>query len=83
MQKQVKFWKISKMTAKPKVMENVMESHWIWRTQKSANPELIKDQAFSTLMITSLILITCSFDDVLVLWGENWYWSVFGLKKGY
>ena len=35
--------------------------------KKSANPELIKDQAFSTLMITSLILITYSFDDVLVL----------------
>ena len=43
MLKQVKFWKISKMTTKPKVVENVMESHRIWRTQKSTNPELIKD----------------------------------------
>ena len=44
--KRVKFWKFSKVTAKPnghgrreKVMEKVMVSHGIWRTQKSTNPD--------------------------------------------
>ena len=34
----VRFWKFLKMTAKHKVMEKVIESHEIWRTQKSTNP---------------------------------------------
>ena len=71
------------MTAKPKVMENDMESHWIWRTQKGTNRELIKDQSifhFGDYFINSYNLF---FDAVWVLSGENWYWSVFGLKKGY
>ena len=36
---------LKQMTAKPKVVENVVESHRISRTQKSTNPELIKDES--------------------------------------
>ena len=40
MLKQRKFWKFSKVTAKPKVMEKLMESHGIWRAQKGMNADL-------------------------------------------
>ena len=57
MLKQLKVWKFSKMTAKPKVMEKVVESHWIWRTQKSTNPvntllpKISVDHAFTNKQI--------------------------------
>ena len=42
---------------------------------------MIKDQSiFSELRIILLNLITFSFDNVLVLFGENWCWSLLGLK---
>ena len=40
MLKQGKFWKFSKVTAKPKVMEKLTESHGIWKAQKGMNPDL-------------------------------------------
>ena len=41
---------------------------------------LIKDQSISPLFIIFLILPTFSLDDVLILFGENWCWSLLGLK---
>ena len=37
-----------------------------------------KIKAFS--LRWSLILLTFSLDCVSILWGENWYWSLLGLK---
>ena len=42
---------------------------------------LIKDLAIFSMVITLLILITLSLDNVWILLGENWCWSPFGLKK--
>ena len=41
---------------------------------------LIKDQSISPLFIIFLILPTFSLDDVLILFGETWFWSLLGLK---
>ena len=41
---------------------------------------LLKDQSIFSLMITLLILVTFSRDCVLILFGENWCWSVLRLK---
>ena len=42
--------------------------------------KLIKDQSTFPMMIILLILITFCLDDVFVMLGENWYWSLMGLK---
>ena len=41
---------------------------------------MIKDQSIFSLVIILLILITISLDYVLILLGENWCWSLVGLK---
>ena len=41
---------------------------------------LIKDLAIFSMVIILLILITLSFDNVWILLGENWCWSLLGLK---
>ena len=41
---------------------------------------LIKDHGILSLMIILLILITQSLDIVWILLGENWCWSLLGLK---
>ena len=41
---------------------------------------MIADQSFSHQVIILLILTTFSFDYVLILLGENWLWSLLGLK---
>ena len=41
---------------------------------------LIKDNGILSLMIIKLILITLSLDNVWILLGENWFWSLLGLK---
>ena len=41
---------------------------------------LLKDQSIFSSMITLIILVTFSRDCVLILFGENWCWSVLRLK---
>ena len=41
---------------------------------------LIKDLAIFSMVITLLILITLSLDNVWILLGENWCWTLLGLK---
>ena len=41
---------------------------------------LFKDQGIFSLVIILLILITVSLDNVRILSGENWCWSLLGLK---
>ena len=41
---------------------------------------LIKDQGIFYSVIILLILITFSFDNLWTLLGENWCWSLLGLK---
>ena len=41
---------------------------------------LIKDQCISPLFIIFVNSPNLSFDDVLILFGENWCWSLLGLK---
>ena len=41
---------------------------------------LIKDQSIFPRVIILLNLITFSFDNVLILWGENWFSSLLGLQ---
>ena len=41
---------------------------------------LIKDQSIFSKVIILLILITSSHDSVWILLGENWCWSLLGLK---
>ena len=42
---------------------------------------LIKDQSISPLFIIFVNSPNLSFDDVLILFGENWCWSLLGLKE--
>ena len=44
---------------------------------------LIKDQGIFSLVITLLILITISLDNLWISLGENWCWSLFKDLKGY
>ena len=41
---------------------------------------LIKDQSIFPFVIILLILMTFSLDCVLIILGENWCWSLLGLK---
>ena len=41
---------------------------------------LIKDHGILSLVIILLILITLSLDNVWILLGENWCWSLLALK---
>ena len=41
---------------------------------------MIKDQSILPLVIYLVILITFTLDDLLMLLGENWWWSLLGPK---
>ena len=41
---------------------------------------LIKDQSLFPLVIILFVLITLSLDNVWISLGENWFWSLLGLK---
>ena len=45
--------------------------------------DLVKDQNASPVVMILLILLGVSVNDVWILWGENWCWSLLPLKKGY
>ena len=47
---------------------------------KNSWENLIKDQSPLPLLINLVILITFTLDDLLMLWGENWCWSLLGPK---
>ena len=49
-------------------------------SQRISWENIIIDQSIFPLVVLVLILITFSFDDVLVLSGENSCWSLLGLK---
>ena len=42
---------------------------------------LTKDHSMLSLVIIALILITFTLDDLLMLWGEKWCWSLLGPKR--
>ena len=46
----------------------------------SWEPDVIKDHDMLSLVIILLILITLSLDNVWILLGENWCWSLLALK---
>ena len=45
---------------------------------KNSWENLIKDQSILPLVINLVILITFTLDDLLMLLGENWCWSLLG-----
>ena len=47
---------------------------------KNSWENLVKVQSFFPLVINWVILITFTFDDLLMLLGENWCWSLLGPK---
>ena len=40
----------------------------------------MKDQGIFSLVIILSVLLTLSLENVLIMWGENWCWSLLGLK---
>ena len=47
---------------------------------KTSWENLLEDHSIFSLVIILLILITFSLDCVLTMSGENWFWSLLGLK---
>ena len=43
---------------------------------------LVKDQSAFPVVMILLILLAFSVNDVWILWGENWCWSLLAHKKG-
>ena len=55
--------------------------HWYsYISLKISWESLIKDRRIFSLVVIWLILITISLDNVWILLGENWCWSLLGLK---
>ena len=48
---------------------------------KNSWENLVKDQSILPLVINLIILITFTLDDLLMLLGENWCWSLLGPKR--
>ena len=56
--------------------------HWSpYISFKNSWENLIKDQSLLLLVINLVILITFTLDDLLMLLGENWCWSLLGPKE--
>ena len=73
-------WILRPNTLSPDIHIQILQTDlhtFPWRISRE---NLIEDQSIFPEVIIVLNLITVSFDNVLILFGQNWCWSLLGLK---
>ena len=69
-----------KMISSPNIHIQILQTDLHTSTLRISCENLIKDHGIFSMVIILLILITLSLDSEWILLGENWCWTLSGLK---